>query len=223
MVRAPSVEAASSRLSELLGTHRCQAIEEVLITRAVAWANEVAGSSHVAYEPAGDGGELRALLGPDVEVFPQNGAGPLGRLANAAARALAGCPGPLLIAWPELAGWRPEHAEAALGDLREGCTVSLGPVFDGGFYLVAVANPRLAVLASVADARRRPDAIGIALGAAHAAGIEVGLLRAERGLHSPGDVRAALADPLLDAELRRLLRDRYAKERARLRSHWGVV
>jgi hypothetical protein len=31
------------------------------------------------------------------------------------------------------------------------------------------------------------------------------MLRAERGLRSPSDVRAALADPLLDPELRALL------------------
>jgi hypothetical protein len=35
--------------------------------------------------------------------------------------------------------------------------------------------------------------------------VPVGLLRAERGLRRPGDVRAALADPLLDHELRELL------------------
>ena len=33
----------------------------------------------------------------------------------------------------------------------------------------------------------------------------IGLLRAERGLARPADVRAALADPLLDPELRALL------------------
>jgi hypothetical protein len=45
----------------------------------------------------------------------------------------------------------------------------------------------------------------LVLGAINEAGVAVGLLRAERGLRRPADVRAALADPLLDAELRALL------------------
>jgi hypothetical protein len=45
----------------------------------------------------------------------------------------------------------------------------------------------------------------LAFEAANSAGIEVGLLRAERGLHSLEDMRAAVADPLLDPELRDLL------------------
>jgi hypothetical protein len=43
------------------------------------------------------------------------------------------------------------------------------------------------------------------LGLAERAGIEVGLLRTERGLRSADDVRALLVDPLCDEELRRLL------------------
>ena len=41
--------------------------------------------------------------------------------------------------------------------------------------------------------------------AAHEAGVEVGLLRPERGLRTESDIAAALADPLLDGELRGLL------------------
>jgi hypothetical protein len=47
--------------------------------------------------------------------------------------------------------------------------------------------------------------MAIAFMAAHGAGVEAGMLRAERGLHSLEDVCAALADPLLDGELRALL------------------
>ncbi|MBV8941466.1 MAG: hypothetical protein JO240_07020, partial [Solirubrobacterales bacterium] len=41
--------------------------------------------------------------------------------------------------------------------------------------------------------------------AVRAAGLHVGLLRAERPLHRPADVRAALADPLLPGEVGRVL------------------
>jgi hypothetical protein len=36
--------------------------------------------------------------------------------------------------------------------------------------------------------------------------LEVGILRAERALRRPGDIKAALADPLLPDEISRLLR-----------------
>ncbi len=43
------------------------------------------------------------------------------------------------------------------------------------------------------------------LAAAREAGLEIGLLRTERALHRPADVRAALADPLLPEDLGRVL------------------
>jgi hypothetical protein len=46
--------------------------------------------------------------------------------------------------------------------------------------------------------------VGIA--AARDAGLEIGILRAERALHRPPDVRAALADPLLPEHIVKILR-----------------
>jgi hypothetical protein len=60
-------------------------------------------------------------------------------------------------------------------------------------------------LALPAETWDSPDAMGSVLGAINQEGVAVGLLRAERGLRRAGDVRAALADPLLDNELRALL------------------
>jgi hypothetical protein len=44
------------------------------------------------------------------------------------------------------------------------------------------------------------------LSAVREAGLELGILRAERALHRPADVRAALADPLLPDALAKILR-----------------
>ena len=206
IARAPSVGSAADGLRSVLGGDRLVALRRLLLARAVAWAQQVApGSVHVAYEPAGSSGELRELVGATAGVFPQNGAGLSGRLANASTLALAGGAGPLLIAWPDLTAWHTEHAEAALTDLGDGLELALGPVFDGGFYLVALARPLPALFGLPDRTWRSPDALALAFAAAHGAGIEAGLLRAERGLHSPDDVRAALADPLLDDELRAVL------------------
>src|SRR5579859_7863609 len=99
MARAPSAGSrAGGELESLLGRARFVALQRILITRAVRWASDVApGSVHVAYEPAGAAVETRALVGPDVSVFAQNGAGTSGRLANAGIFALAGGGGPLMI------------------------------------------------------------------------------------------------------------------------------
>ena len=47
--------------------------------------------------------------------------------------------------------------------------------------------------------------MSIGFEAAREAGLEIGILRAERALHRPADVRAALADPAAPDGIRRIL------------------
>ena len=82
----------------------------------------------------------------------------------------------------------------------------LGPVIDGGLYLLGLTRP-LGELIELPEAtwsggRRLPAA----LAAASAAGLEVGMLRAERALRRPADFRAALADPLTPEPIVAILR-----------------
>ncbi len=206
MARAPRRGAVRRALEPLLGADRALALQAVLIEQVAAWANEVApGAVHVAHDPPDARAELRALIGAGATFFPQNGDGIAARLADATARVFARSPGPVLIVWPDLPRWRPEHASAALDDLSAGCDVSLGPVFDGGFYLIAIARPLPTLFSLPEQTWRSPDAMTIAFAAAQKAGLEIGILRAERGLHQPADVRAALADPMLAPKLARIL------------------
>ncbi len=140
-----------------------------------------------------------------MNLFPQSGTGISGRLAQASARLFARGEGPVLIIWPDLPRWRADHASGALSDLSDGCDVSFGPEFDGGFYMIGLARPLPALFGLPEQAWRSPDAMSAAIVAAREAGLEVGLLRAERGLRRPEDVRAVLADPLTDAEMRGIL------------------
>ena len=206
MARAPRPGTTRPALEPLIGAARCAQLQTELITRACAWAKEVApGAVHVGYEPVDAGPELRALLGSEVSLFPQSGIGISGRLAQASARLFARGDRPLLIIWPDLPRWREDHAEGALGDLKAGCGLSLGPEFDGGFYMIGLARPLPALFALPEQAWRSPDAMSAAFVAAREAGLEAGLLRAERGLRRPEDVRALLADPLTDSEMRGIL------------------
>jgi uncharacterized protein len=207
MARAPRRGEVRRALEPLLGQDRCVALQSALIAQAASWAAQVAPHAiHVAHDPPDVGRELRALVGTSASTFPQNGDGIAGRLADAAARVFARREGPLLIVWPDLPRLRPEHAAGALDDLEAGCDAVLGPVIDGGLYLLAIARPLPKLFALPERAWRSPDVMMLGIGAARDAGLEIGILRGERGLHHPSDVRAALADPLLPAELGRILR-----------------
>jgi uncharacterized protein len=207
MGRAPRRGEVRRALEPLLGQDRCVALQSALIAQAAAWAAQVAPDAvHVAHDPPDVGRELRALVGTSAAMFPQNGDGIAGRLADAAARVFARKDGPLLIVWPDLPRLRPEHAAAALDDLEAGCDAVLGPVIDGGLYLLAIARPLPKLFALPERAWRSPDVMMLGIAAARDAGLEIGILRGERGLHHPSDVRAALADPLLPSELARILR-----------------
>lgn len=142
----------------------------------------------------------RAVAGEDV----QRGRG---SLTDAISYALsAGPPRPVLAIWPAIPNWRPDHATAALGDLAAGASLVVGPLIDGGLYLLGTARP-LADLVDLPDeVWSSTDAVRAALGAAAGAGLEIGMLRAERGLRTRSDVDAALADPLTPPGLAELLR-----------------
>ena len=167
-------------------------------------------SVHVAHDPPDAAFELRRLVGGDVGLFPQNGDGIAGRLADAAARVFARHDGPLLIIWPDLPKMRRSHATAALADLGSGCDVVLGPAIDGGLYLIGIARPLPSLFALPEQTWRSPDVMTVGFAAAQRAGLEIGILRVERALHRPSDVRAALADPLLPVEIRTLISGRRA-------------
>jgi glycosyltransferase A (GT-A) superfamily protein (DUF2064 family) len=157
---------------------RPERLKQELVGRARRWADELA--------PGG--------------VFPTSAG-----VGECVAGLFAGGTGPVFVVWPELPRWRSDHATGALDDLADDCEISVGPMFDGGFYLVAFARPVPALVALPDDAWRTRDPIGLAADAAQRSGLGIGLLRTERGLRTPADVKALLADPLVDDRLRCLL------------------
>jgi uncharacterized protein len=206
MARAPRRGEVRNALEPVLGLDGCVALQTVLIRQAVEWGRSLEPRAiYVAHEPADAGAEMRMVAGADVLVFPQNGDGISGRVADAVARVAAHGPGPIVIVWPDLPEFRETHASGVLSDLEAGVDVIFGPVFDGGYYLIAISGPLPSLFGLSEQVWRAPDAMNQVLTAAAEAGFEVGLLRAERALHRPADVRAALADPLLAPVVARVL------------------
>jgi len=206
MVRAPRRGDVRRALEPVLGTDQTVALQAELIRVAGAWAGEAApGQVHVAHDPPDAGPEIRELIGPDITLFPQTGSGIAGRVAEAVGRVFARRDGPLLVAWPGLPRFRADHAAGALDDLANGCDIVLGPVIDGGFYLIGISRPLPDLFSLPEQAWRDHDAMTLAVAAVRNAGLEIGILRAERALQRPADLRAALADPLLPEAIRRTL------------------
>jgi glycosyltransferase A (GT-A) superfamily protein (DUF2064 family) len=206
MARAPRRGQVRRALEPILGQDGCVALQRLLIVQAMRWAAAVAPDGiHVAHDPPDSAAELSPLAPPGASLFPQNGDGIARRLADAAARVFARHSGPLLAVWPDLPRLRLEHATAALSDLEAGCDVVLGPAIDGGLYLIGIPRPQPKLFTLPEQAWRSPDVMAIGIAAAREAGLEVGILRAERPLHRPADVRAALVDPMLPPEIARVL------------------
>jgi len=198
MARSPRRGEVRRALEPVLGLDGCLALQIALIKVAVDWARTLSPRVvYVAHEPADAGAGLARLVGVGVGLFPLNGDGISGRVADAVARVSAHGPGPIVIVWPDLPLLKPAHTTAVLSDLGDGVDVILGPVLDGGLYLLGIARPVPSLFALPEQVWRAADGITKVISVAVDAGLEVGVLRPERALHRPPDVRAALADPLL--------------------------
>jgi glycosyltransferase A (GT-A) superfamily protein (DUF2064 family) len=206
MARAPRRGEVRHALESMIGLDGCVALQAALIVEALRWARSLSPRAiYVAHDPADAGRDLQRLAGDDVMLFPQNGDGIAGRVADAVGRVSAHSSGPIFIVWPDLARFGAMLEKATRIDLIDGADLVLGPVFDGGYYLIALARPLPSLFAMPEAVWRGPDSFNQVLAAANQAGLEVGVLRGERALHRPADVRAALADPLLPEAVGRAL------------------
>jgi uncharacterized protein len=206
MARAPRRGEVRHALEPLIGLDGCLALQAALLMEALRWSRTLSPREiYIAHDPADAGRDLQRLAGEDAILFPQNGDGIAGRVADAVGRVSAHSSGPIAIVWPDLPRFSQVHAEATRLDLSGGADLVLGPVFDGGFYLIALARPLPSLFALAEQVWRGPDSFNQVLLAATRSGLEVGVLRGERALHRPADVRAALADPLLPEAVARAL------------------
>jgi hypothetical protein len=107
--------------------------------------------------------------------------------------ALHGTGGPAVVVWADTPRLADVHAAGVKADLDAGVEIVVAPTLDGSVYLVAMRSPRPELVGP-----RFSKVLEIAAGE----GLETGMLRHERRLARPEDVRALLADPLLAREVR---------------------
>jgi uncharacterized protein len=196
IARAPRDPAALTGLAPLFDAERRADLQALLIRRAAAWAAAAAHGAAFVAVAGGAADGVAGLLPAGVAAFAAGDDDPAAVIAAAGERIGAG---PLLLAGTDCPGLGPEHAAAALADLAAGCAVVFGATLEGGWYLAGLREPRAELLTVAADVGR---GVGPVLRRAGELGVEVGMLRHERVLASPGDVAALLADPLLPADLR---------------------
>ncbi len=206
MARAPRRHEVRLALEEEIGADRSLALHATLLLQAVDWAKALDPRAiYVAHEPGDAGRELHDLMGDELVMFPQSGAGIVARMADAVGRVGADGPGPILVVWPDLPQLKLAHGEAAIHDLAGGADVVLGPVFDGGFYLIGMARQIPEVFNVPEEALRSPGGFNLLLQLAYKSKLQVGLLQAERALRRPADLRAVMVDPLFDGPVARAL------------------
>lgn len=199
MARAPRPGHAKTRLEPLLGTEGCARLQAELIRVAVRWGAAL-GPVFVAVSPAD---ALEEVDAPGALLFGQEGADLGERMAAAVQRV----GGPVVVIGTDMPTLGPFHATSVLSDLSAGVDVVFGPAHDGGYYLVALREPRADVFALPPEAWGGPEVLGRSLARAAAAELEVGLLRGERDLDTPGDARALLLHHALPESVASILRD----------------
>ena len=207
MAKAPRPGHAKTRLEPLLGPAGCARLQAELIRVAVAWGQTV-GPVHVAVDPPDAVAEVGALAGDGVTLHPQEGDDLGQRLAAATGRVFAAHDGPVVTVGTDMPTLGSFHADAVRDDFAHGVDAIFGPAHDGGYYLVALREPRPELFALPADAWGGPDVFPLTAAIAGKLELEVGLLRGERDLDTPADATALLLHHALPAGVAAALRTR---------------
>jgi hypothetical protein len=163
---------ADPGLAALLGAERAGRIGDTLRGRARRWAAAVAPGH--AYEATS---------------------------LDAAAVAVHGHDGPLLLAAPDVPALDVAVARVALEDLAAGCDIVIGVAHDALPYLVAMPRPDDDLIALAAS-----GFTGGVLQTFGDRGLTLGMLAHHRRLVTAGDARAFALDPLTPPDLAALLR-----------------
>jgi rSAM/selenodomain-associated transferase 2/rSAM/selenodomain-associated transferase 1 len=191
MARAPRPGAVKTRLEQMLDPSGCARLQAALIQRTVTLAQQVA-PTYLSVD-----GEL-AL--PGVTTLAQEGPDLGARMRNAVERV----GGPVVVIGTDVPTLTADHLRSAICGLADHDVV-FGPALDGGYYLIALRQPRPEPFAIHPALWGGPCVLDASIAAATTAGLRVGLLAPLRDLDTPEDARALLAEGAVPGEIAQLL------------------
>ena len=198
MADAPRPGACNVGLEPRLGPNGCALLQAALIRVAVGWGHAL-GPTAVAVFPPDAVDEVDA---PGAIVV-----GAVGETSGARVVAAVEQADPPVVvigtAMPTLGRF---HADAVESDLEAGVDVAVAPSHDGGFYLVALREPRPDLFVDGPEAWDGRAGLARLLTQATELQLEAGMLRGERKLETPADAAALLLHHALPESVAERLR-----------------
>jgi uncharacterized protein len=198
MADAPRPGACNVGLEPRLGPNGCALLQAELIRVAVGWGHALGPTAVVVFPPDA----VDEVDAPAAIVV-----GAVGESSGARVVAAVGQADPPVVvigtAMPTLGRF---HADAVESDLEAGVDVAIAPSHDGGFYLVALREPRPDLFVDGPDAWDGRAALARLLTRATELQLEAGMLRGERKLESPADAAALLLHHALPESVAERLR-----------------
>jgi uncharacterized protein len=167
LAKAPVPGFAKTRLIPALGAERAALLQARLIERSAATACAAAlGAVTLWITPQEAQNGLSELKARHSIAIEYQSEGDLGARMHAAAIAANGC---VLIIGSDCPAFEPTHLRAAAAILRRGIDVVLIPAEDGGYVLIGMQRPHLALFSElpwgtpsvVEETRRRLKDLGL--------------------------------------------------------------
>ncbi len=168
-VKHPAPGAVKTRLAEAIGPAAAAGLYRSVAEHVLASTTPAPGEYErlVFFDPPQARDEMRAWL-PGVRLLAQSGADLGARLTDATARAFARGASRVAVVGTDAPGLARQTVVAAL-DALDAADVAIGPSEDGGYYLLALRQPRPELFAGMAwstpsvatDTRARAAAAGL--------------------------------------------------------------
>lgn len=200
MARAPRPGPVKTRLQPLLGPDGCARLQDRLIRHTVALAQQVApGSTHLAID--GPAVELCDLVPDTVRVLRQRGDDLGARMTAAVHDVARHHAGPIVVIGTDAPTMTTTHLSDAANRVESDEDIVFGPALDGGYYLIAMHQPRPEVFAIDVRLWGGPEVLSASVAAASVSGLRTGFLTGLRDLDTPRDAEAFLHERQLPADI----------------------
>ncbi|MEP7147275.1 MAG: TIGR04282 family arsenosugar biosynthesis glycosyltransferase [Acidobacteriota bacterium] len=142
MAKVPRIGVVKTRLQPFLTGEQCSSLAEAFLKDTVRMATSICADVIVAFYPPDGRNEIAQIVGADITLIPQDGAGLGERLDGAVSEAAHLEFSPIVVIGTDSPTLPYEFLIDAMAAFREPDTdVVLGGTEDGGYYLIALRRP----------------------------------------------------------------------------------